>query len=88
MILAITFLLATGCSWFLLQPYWTVRGAQTGADRFDGSHDEEDRLRQMIKDLELDYATGKVANDEYERMKEAIIREASTVLAPDGRTKA
>ena len=88
MMIVITFLLAAGCAWFILQPQRSVKLEKAGAALFDGTHDEEERLRQMIKDLELDYATGKVAHDEYERMKETIIREASTVLGKKDRTRA
>lgn len=76
----LAFAIALWCAWYTLKPYRGSYVFVRGIAEQSGVEDEETRLRQMIKDLELDFATGKVAPDEYERMKDVIIREASTIL--------
>ena len=42
--------------------------------------DQKERCVQVLRDLELDFGTGKIDPDEYERMKAGIVSEMAVVL--------
>lgn len=80
--LILTILLATITAWYLLKPH--IRDASGSASvkpKTDaGLLDHKDRVLQVLKDLELDYSTGKVAVEDYQRTRELLRGEAATVL--------
>jgi hypothetical protein len=42
--------------------------------------DEKERYLQMIKDLELDFRTGKIAQDEFESTREQFVSELARIM--------
>lgn len=75
-------LLASVAAWYLLKPHIqrvSDRAVSTNQN-VSGLLDHKERVLQILKDLELDYSTGKVAAEDYQRTRELLRGEAAAVL--------
>lgn len=69
-------------AWWLLAPL--VRGTAEAAPEFAGTReallDQRDRCRQVLKDLDLDFAMGKVPEGDYEITRQRLTAELAGIL--------
>ena len=78
--LALIAALAVGVGWILIGPFLRRR---SGIQIDDPLPIEETRRGQAllaIKDLDFDYATGKIAADDYGQLRDRYVREAAAVI--------
>ena len=75
--LALAFVLSFIAAWLLVRPHLAGAALATPALN-SGANDAEERLVQMLRDLELDFKTGKLTPDEHAQM----YKELSSELAP------
>jgi hypothetical protein len=83
-LLAVTFLFALVASWALLVPFFEPQKFATGVGG------EEDELRdlaerqeialQALAELETDYLAGKLGQDDYQKSKAELVRDAAFYL--------
>jgi len=65
---------------FLLWPYIQRLGHELQpAPESDDDQELRDSTRQVLSDLEYDFATGKLSRDDYERLRRTILSEADNL---------
>lgn len=81
--MTICFLLALVCAFLLIRPHLYSKAITTETETISQSNllDQKERCLQVLKDLELDLATGKLEEDEYSRMKTSVSSELAGILA-------
>ncbi len=69
-------------AWFLVEPHLIPEINEVGDTREDKTPllDQRDRLVQMIKDLDLDLATGKITVEDHQAMRGSLIAELSPIV--------
>lgn len=82
---ALSLALAAFVAWSLLAPCFVDAGsaaAETppGGGALDSLGDQKSRCLQVMRDLELDYATGKIAPVDYEQTKARLTVELASIL--------
>ena len=81
--MAILILLITlGACYFVLYPSFQNEPTYVGVSMQTSSplHDQRERCLQVLRDLELDQATGKVNGEEYARMRAAVGKELLAIV--------
>lgn len=77
-------LLAASVAWFLVRPYLVLDDGTSGL--VDGEElattlaDQKARCIQVLRDLELDFTTGKISVADYEQTKNRLSIELATIL--------
>ncbi|MDZ4786700.1 MAG: hypothetical protein SGJ02_11565 [bacterium] len=66
------FIIALFSAWFLVRPHFSKAGLLPSSRSNSSLEEEKERLIQILKDLELDYKTEKIAEGEYQTMRERI----------------
>ncbi|NDC37216.1 MAG: hypothetical protein EBZ48_04095 [Proteobacteria bacterium] len=84
MALFVSIFLAVIVSWFLVVPHLRT-GADTLGDAGGGGvraalAEQKDRCMQLLKDLELDFSTGKLSESDYTRMRGVLTTELAQLL--------
>jgi len=82
----IAVLITIGIIWWLLAPHFNredhqsrmLKGTPVEVSRLD---DERERYLRMLNDLELDYKTGKLGDDEYQILRQELVRDLGKILA-------
>ena len=78
-------LLAVATAFYLVRPHlsgWVSVAAPVELQReLQVLLEHKERSIQVIKDLELDRATGKISDAEFERMRTALTAELASILA-------
>lgn len=76
-------LLALAINWWVLRPLFAVYSNSSSALSERGSQlfDKKERCLQVLRDLQLDYATRKLGEADYLAMKAQVSRELAEVLA-------
>lgn len=72
MVLTISSLLAVAVAYFLYAPFTTRQHNLIGSDH--PSADRDERNQQMLRDLELDMAMGKLSDKEYQVLQRSFDR--------------
>lgn len=73
--------LAFACAWAVMSPHFCEElGTLEGANSDQELIDRKERIVQIIKDLDLDFTTGKLAGAEYDRMRSSLTAELGTLL--------
>lgn len=81
MTLFASLLLTIAITWLLVRPHLSqCNTAFVPAPASEQLHDSKSRLVQLLKDLELDFATGKVSAEEHTQIKAQLGAELSKVL--------
>ncbi|MCX7622210.1 MAG: hypothetical protein RMK01_00440 [Thermomicrobium sp.] len=69
---------------FVLQPLWVAQRRSRGGSPLPAAlldlFAERDVVLAALRDLELDFETGKVAGDEYRKLRAALVAEAARIL--------
>ena len=90
MIIASCIVLSVLTAWYVFSPYFYEenegQSLQVDESRI-GLGDQKDRRINMLRDLELDYSTGKVDLEDYENMKSQISYELGTIIEKLDRKK-
>ena len=74
------FFLGLVVSLWLLWPYIQKLGDELQpVSEFDEEQDLRDSTRQVLSDLEYDFATGKLSRADYERLRRTILSEAENL---------
>lgn len=68
------FLLALFVAWVIIRPHQRYGSSKLFSEVPELKNDRKVQQAQMLDDLELDYATGKVDADEYKRAKAQLSR--------------
>jgi hypothetical protein len=70
--------------WFIGQPWFESSSSVTadgiGSARLLALLDKKERALRALKDLEIDFAMGKVSSDDFESSKQVLSLEAATIL--------
>lgn len=75
------FAVALLVSWLVISPYLVERSAVASADMGRiPLEDQRARCIQVLKDLELDYSTQKISQDDYESSRLALSAELAGIL--------
>src|SRR5713101_5035711 len=91
---ALAVLLATGAVWFTLRPILRPSTAETGGARNGAAGDGDDADEDVspravalraLKEIEFDRATGKLADADYEALKNRYTAEALAALRAESR---
>lgn len=80
---AACFVLTLAVCWWILRPHFEpTLSASSFSDAPVQStlHDQRERCVQVLKDLELDLATGKLSPEEYARMRASVGHELLTIV--------
>lgn len=83
MTLFATILLATIVAWLLLSPHLRPRSAENyslAEGALQALQDQRERCVQLLKDLDLDFSTGKVGDGDYKRMRGSLEVELGQIL--------
>ena len=81
-------LLAFICAWYLLTPHFCEQDGVLEAIADDRAIlDRKERTVQLLKDLDLDFSTGKLASAEYDRMRISLTSELGSILTQIDGTK-
>lgn len=74
--------LAGVVAWYLAVPLWATEGGGriSDDDPVEGLADQKARCLQVLRDLELDYTTGKVSAADYEQTKMRLGVELAAIL--------
>lgn len=76
--------LAALVAWYLVAPLWVTEGSggadRAGDDPAEGLADQKARCLQVLRDLELDYTTGKISTTDYEQTKTRLGVEFAAIL--------
>jgi len=70
--------------WFVLTPFFQE---ETGPALFEesgvraGLYDQKERFLQVIRDLDLDFQTKKLSEDDYQAMRSAVSAELGEIMA-------
>lgn len=89
--LGLSFILVVVVLWFLVVPHlhsssYVLDGAVDSfqvtaqANRLTELYDKRERYLQILRDLELDHKTGKIADQEFEKMRNPLIAELAQIL--------
>jgi hypothetical protein len=82
-ILLLSALTALFAAVYVLRPILQPDGSEVSATldaEFRNLLDQKERCVQVLRDLELDFGTGKIEPEEFERMKSGIVSEMAVVL--------
>ena len=77
------FVLTLAVSWWVLRPHFDPSlsaSSLSDAPVQTTLQDQRERCVQVLKDLELDLATGKLSADEYARMRASVGHELLTIV--------
>lgn len=77
------FVLTLAVSWWVLRPHFDANGSTSSFQDTTVQatlNDQRERCVQVLKDLELDLATGKLSADEYARMRASVGHELLTIV--------
>lgn len=83
MVLSLCLVISTIIAWFLVRPHAVVDSGATSDGAINPNeilHDQKSRLVQMLRDLELDYATAKTTSQDYEQTKGQLSAELASLL--------
>ena len=81
MVLLLSILLAVVVAWYVTEPYFAVESGFTIANLDANSlSDQRARCVQVLKDLELDFMTGKVSEQDYGEMRRSLSAELAEIL--------
>ena len=83
MLLISTLIFSLAIAWYLVRPHLASDGAssQVGASPELGILlEQKERFLQVLKDLELDYDTKKIAETDYQQMRLALGRDLGATL--------
>lgn len=79
---AVCLIISVIVAWYLLVPHFQSESAtalpESAADR--SLRDQKERCLQVLKDLELDFQTGKVAADDYQQTRTTLTNELGAIL--------
>lgn len=75
--LALSIFTAWQVLWPLMLP---DTGIDAGAEDSSPHQEQKARIVQMLRDLDLDHSTGKVSDEEHQKMKMAMSAELASVL--------
>ena len=78
-----TVLLAVVVAWALIAPHLQAAeesGSSTAGASLQTLLDQKNRCMQLLKDLELDFSTGKLADGDYAKMKGSLSRELGLLM--------
>jgi hypothetical protein len=71
-------------TWFLLSPFFAASSSVSTSEGLGGERisllDSKERAVRALKDLELDFAMGKVAAQDFEHSKRALTIEVAAIL--------
>jgi hypothetical protein len=56
------------------------KSAQEGKSERANLNDQRERCIQVLRDLELDFATGKITHDEYQKIRSSVGRELIAIV--------
>lgn len=78
----LTILLACGVMWLVIRPLLDEEPDSATVDHttLNALHEQKARCVQILKDLELDFATQKVGAEEYAQMKRGVSVELASLL--------
>ncbi len=68
----VCFMFSAAVTWFILRPHFDAEQVATTGATDTSLADQRERCIQVLKDLELDLATGKVSAEEYARMRASV----------------
>ena len=76
-------------AWLLVKPHVEVLGPgiQGNSETILSLNDQKARCVQVIKDLDLDFSTGKLSKEDYERMRKSLTMELAGILTRIDQTK-
>lgn len=83
MAIAASMLLTLIVAWYLVRPHLlqhAVRPEKALSDEHRQLLDQKSRCLQVLRDLELDYATEKIAEADYQRMKADVSLELAAIF--------
>jgi len=78
-----SFLLAAVAAWYVGMPLFLSRTAYPEVSARENARaytDQKERLLQVLKDLELDFDTGKITADEHQEMRLSISQEVGEII--------
>ena len=79
----VALLLSTVVAWFILKPHFVVAATEEqdfSLSAKDSLLEKKDRYLQMLRDLELDFATSKLSPTDYELTKHELSLEMSKIM--------
>lgn len=79
MLYALALLLAALSSYLILRPWFSPATSSAGDNTVEELHHVRDTLLHNLRELELDYSTGKIVTDEYAATKNDFSLELSAV---------
>ena len=94
--LLLSIVLAFFVAWLLIKPHLEPEAvasaaAGNGSSSLQGLFDQKQRCVQVIKDLDLDFSTGKISAQDYDRMRAGLSEELAGLLTQideqDGKRK-
>ena len=81
MIAYLCFVLSLAISWLLIRAHLTnVHERTEPSDRSTSLDDQRARCVQVVRDLELDFHTGKISESDYELTKKTLSAELGAIL--------
>jgi hypothetical protein len=83
MTIFVCLLLSIGASWYILSPIFSDSSfaeVSTADSNINILLDQKTRSVYMLRDLELDYSTGKLSEEEYKTLKDELSFELSEVI--------
>ena len=80
MIAIFCLVLSFGIAWMLLSPHLSEADQSAVSYRSVNLDDQRSRCVQVIHDLELDYATGKIGQGDYEDTRQVLSAELGSIL--------
>jgi hypothetical protein len=69
--------------WYVFMPYFegaSGSNLESNSKSFSALQDQRERCLQVLRDLELDKATGKVSSEEYARMRASVGKELLVIV--------
>lgn len=82
-----TLFLVLVVAWYLLAPFFDLPAETDEAIEYADAielRDSRERYVQMLKDLELDHAMGRVGEDDYKQMKNSISADLARLIQRGG----
>ena len=79
----VAILLSTIVAWFILRPHFVASASEEvdfALNAEDTLLEKKDRYLQMLRDLELDYATSKLSTADYELTKHELSLEMAKII--------
>ncbi len=81
MLPALSVLVCLGVAWLLISPFFMeYKSSSLIADVDESLFDQKERCIRLIKDIELDFQTGKLTEQEYESIKSTQYLELAGIL--------